>query len=198
MERKRLGRGIEDISNIFISARKDHETPAGFSSKKLRDATCESCVSVIRGFQEAPKCKIFTLENKKYGVRYMERISPSSADYCEFFEPISPKNENADTVKKDPSPDNAKIECQIEESVAVRRIISFPPLPNAQQNILNSLSKHLEENYSITKIDLRKTDEILRPGKIKYIDEEVTICIEEHPVEPPLQQKEKDSVRDID
>ncbi|MGA7143088.1 MAG: hypothetical protein WBY47_01180 [Desulfobacterales bacterium] len=190
MERKRLGRGIEDISNIFISARKDNKTPGGFSSKKLRDATCESCVSVIHGFQEAPKCKIFTLENKKYGVRYMERISPSSADYCEFFEPISPKNENPDTVKE-PSPDNAKIECRIEESVAVRRIISFPPLPNVQQNILNSLSKHLEENYSITSIDLRKTDEILRPGKIKYIDEEVTICIEDHPVASRLSQERK-------
>jgi hypothetical protein len=192
MERKRLGRGIEDISNIFMSARKDNKTPGGFSSKKLRNATCESCVSVIHGFQEAPKCKIFTLENKKYGVRYMERISPSSADYCEFFEPISPKNENPETAKE-PSPDNAKIECRIEESVAVQRIISFPPLPDVQQNILNSLSKHLEENYSITSIDLRKTDKILRPGKIKYIDEEVTICIEDHPVESPLQQKENDS-----
>ena len=191
MERKRLGRGIEDISNIFISARKDNKTPGGFSSKKLRDATCESCISMINGFQDGPKCKIFTLENKKYGVRYMERISPSSADYCEFFEPISPKNENTDTVKK-LSPDSAEIECRIEESVAVRRIISFPQLPNAQQNILNSISKHLEENYSIISINLKKTDEVSRPGKTKYVNEEVTICIEDHPAASRLPQKEND------
>ena len=178
MERKRLGRGIEDISNIFISARKDNKTPGGFSSKKLRDATCESCVNIIRGFQEAPKCKIFTLENKKYGVRFMETISPSSADYCEFFEPVSPKNEIPDRVKE-PLPDNDKIECRIEESFAVRRIIAYPSFPNAQQNILNALSKHLEDNFSITSIDLRKTDKILRPGKIKSITEAVTICIED-------------------
>jgi hypothetical protein len=190
MERKRLGRGIEDISDIFISAQKDKKTPGGFSSKKLRDATCESCISVIRGFQEAPKCKIFTLENKKYGVRYMERISPSSADYCEFFEPISPKNENPDTVKE-PSPSNTDIKCRIEENITVRRKITFPASPDAQQNILNSLSKHLEEHYSIKCVDLRKTDDILRPGKIKHINEDITICIEDHSAESGLPQEKK-------
>jgi hypothetical protein len=190
MERKSLGRGIEDISNTFISSRKDKKTPGGFSSKKLRDATCESCVSVIRNSDKAPKCKIFTLENKKYGVRYMETLSPSSANYCEFFEPIFQNNESPDTVKKR-STVNTEIECQIEESVTVQRIISYPPLPNAQQNILNSLSKHLEENYSITSIDMTKTDEVLRPGKAKYIHEEVTICIEDHPADSLLSQKGK-------
>ena len=106
------------------------------------------------------------------------RIFLCHADYCEFFEPVSPKNEIPDRVKE-PLPDNAKIECRIKESVAVRRIIAYPSLPNAQQNILNALSKHLEENYNIISIDLRKTDEILRPGKIKSITEAVTICIED-------------------
>jgi hypothetical protein len=188
MEKKSLGRGIEDISDIFISARKDKKTPGGFSSKKLRDATCESCASVIRNSHKPAKCKIFTIEYKNYGVRYMETLSPSSANYCEFFEPILQKNEPPDTVKE-PSPVNPEIECRIEESVSVRRNIAYPPSPNAHQNILNSLSKHLEENYSIKRIDLRKTDEILRPGKVKYIDEDVTICIEDHPVSSRLSQK---------
>ncbi len=190
MERKSLGRGIEDISNAFISDRNDKKTPGGFSSKKLRDVTCESCVSVILNSHKAPKCKIFTLEYKKYGVRYMETLSPSSANYCEFFEPIFQNNQSLDPAKE-PSTINAEIECQIEESVTVQRIIAYPPLPNAQQNILNSLSKHLEENYSIKSIDLRKTDKIVRPGKVKYIDEEVTIYIEDHPVESQLSREEK-------
>jgi hypothetical protein len=117
MERKSLGRGIEDISNVYMSDRKDNKTPGGFSSKKYR--------------------------------------------------------------VKEPLPDNAKIECRIEESVAVRRTIAYPSLPNAQQNILKALSRHLDENFSITSIDLRKTDEILRPGKMKSINEAVTICIED-------------------
>jgi hypothetical protein len=193
MEKKSLGRGLEDISDIFLSARKDKKTPGGFSSKKLRDATCESCVSVIRNSHEPPKCNIFTLEHKKFGVRYMETLSPSSANYCEFFEPVPQKNKNPDTpdTREEPSPGNAQIECRIEESVTVRRNIAYPPSPDAQRNILNSLSKHLEENYSIKSIDLRKTDEISRPGKIKYIVEEVTICIEDLPVDSRLSKEGK-------
>ncbi|MGA8180387.1 MAG: hypothetical protein WB792_10025 [Desulfobacterales bacterium] len=182
MERKSLGRGIEDISHIFLSDQKDKKNSGGFSSKKLRDATCESCVSIIRNSPKPAKCRIFTLENKKYGVRYMETLSPSSASYCEFFEPIPQTNENPDAVQE-LSPANDNVECRIEESITIRRNITFPASPDAHQNILNSVSKHLEENYSIKSVDLRKTDEILQPGKIKYIDEEVTICIEDHPTE---------------
>jgi hypothetical protein len=178
MERKSLGRGLEDISNIFISAPKDKKTPGGFSLKKLRDASCESCASVIRNSHKAHACKIFTLEYKKYGVRYMEALSPTSANYCEFFEPTPQKNDPPQTVKE-PATDNTEIGCRIEESITVRRNITYPPSPDAQQNILNLLSKYLEENYSIKSVDLKKTDEILRPGKLKYIDEEVTICIED-------------------
>lgn len=190
MGRKSLGKGIEEISNIFISAQKDKRTQSGFSSKKLRDATCESCVKVIRNSHQPAKCKIFTLENKKYGVRYMETLSSSSANYCEFFEAIPVKNEESDTLKES-SPANDDIECRIEESATIRRVITYSPLPNVHQNILNSLSKHLEDNYRITRIHLIKTDEILRPGKIKHIFEEVTICIEDHPVESRLQREGK-------
>jgi hypothetical protein len=190
MEKKSLGRGIEDISHIYLSARKDKKNSGGFSSKKLRNATCESCTRVILNSRQPAKCKIFTLENKKFGVRYMETLSPSSANYCEFFEPISPKYEGPDAVKE-PLPDNAEIDCQIEERITVRRNITYPASPHAQQEILNSLSRHLEENFIIKSLDLRKIDEIQRPGKIKFIDEEVTICIEDHPAKSRLSQEGK-------
>jgi hypothetical protein len=188
MERKSLGRGIEDISHIFLSDRKDKMNSGGFSSKKLRDATCESCASIIRNSNQPAKCKIFTLENKKHGVRYMETLSPSSANYCEFFEPTPQQNKNPGAVKKSP-PVNGNVGCRIEETITVRRKITYTASPDAQQNILNSLSNHLEDNYSIKSIDLRKTDEVLRAGKIKYIDEEVTICIEDHPDGSRLSQE---------
>jgi hypothetical protein len=190
MEKKSLGRGIEDISHIYISARKDKKDSGGFSSKKLRDATCESCTRVILNSRQPAKCKIFTFENKRFGVRYMETLSPSSANYCEFFEPISETKENSDTAGEF-SPVHDNVECRIEETVTVRRDITYPASPDAPQNILNSLYKHLEENYIIKSVDLRKTDKILRPGKIKSIHEEVTICIEDHPAESRLSQEGK-------
>ena len=81
MGKKRLGRGFEDISDIFLSTQKDKNMFGGFSSEKLRDATCESCARIISDSNKAPKCKIFTFENKKYGVRYMDTISLNSGSY---------------------------------------------------------------------------------------------------------------------
>ena len=190
MEKKSLGRGIEDISHIYLSVRKDNKNSGGFSSKKLRDATCESCTRVILNARQPARCKIFTLENKKYGVRYMETLSPSSANYCEFFKPIPQTSEDSDAAVEI-SPVNDNVECRIEETVTIRRNITYPASPDAPQKILNSLHKHLEENYIIKSVDLKKTDKILRPGRIKSIDEEVTICIEDHPAESRLPQEGK-------
>ena len=190
MEKKILGKGVEGISHIYLSARKDEKNTGGFSSKKLRDATCESCTRVILNARQPAKCKIFTLENNKYGVRYLETVSPSSANYCEFFKPIPQTSEDSDAAVEI-SPANHNVECRIEETVTVRRNITYPASPDAPQDILNSLYKHIEENYIIKSVDLRKTDKILRPGKIKSIHEEVTICIEGHPAGSRLPQQGK-------
>jgi len=48
----------------------------------------------------------------------------------------------------------------------------------AQQDILKSLSKHLEKNYSVKSIELRKTDRISQPGMKRCTKEIVTIFID--------------------
>ena len=80
MEKKSLGREMDDISDIFLSTRMDKKMLGGFSSEKLRDATCESCAHIISDPNKPPKCKIFTFENKKYGVRYMDTISATPVE----------------------------------------------------------------------------------------------------------------------
>jgi hypothetical protein len=178
MGKKSLGRGLDDISDIFLSTRKNKEMRNGFSSKKLRDATCESCTHIINNSNNASKCKIFTLKNKTYGVRYMDTISLTSGSYCEYFEPGFQGNADNSFVAKETSSDNTEINCDIEESVIVRRSITYPDTPIVQQDILKSLSKHLEENYSVKRIELRKTDRISRPGMKKCTEESVTIFID--------------------
>lgn len=177
MAKKSLGRGLDEISNIFLSTRKDKEMQNGFSSKKLRDATCEFCAHIINKSNNASKCKIFTFKNKKYGVRYMDTISLTSGSYCEYFEPVSQDNADNSFVVKETSSDNTKIKCDIEENVIVRRNIAYPNTPEAQKDILKSLSKHLEENYSVKSIELRKTDRISQPGIKKCTKEIVTIFL---------------------
>ena len=178
MGKKSLGRGLDDISDIFLSTRKDKDMRNGFSYKKLRDATCESCTNIINDANNTSKCNIFTLQNKKYGVRFMDTISLTCGSYCVYFEPVSQeKPDNCFVVKETPS-DNTEINCDIEESVTVSRSIAYPNTPKAQQGILKTLSEHLEDNYSIQNIVLRKTDRISQPGMKKFTEESVTIFID--------------------
>jgi len=178
MAKKSLGRGLDEISDIFLSTRKDKELRNGFSSKKLREATCECCAHIINDSNNASKCKIFTLNNQEYGVRYINTISLTSGSYCEYFEPVFQEKADNSFVARETSSDNAKINCDIEERVTVRRNITYPNTVKAQQDILKSLSKHLEENYSIKSIELRKTDRISQPGMKKCTKEIVTIFID--------------------
>lgn len=177
MAKKSLGRGLDDISDIFLSNRKDIEMRNGFSSKKLRDATCEFCAHIINDSNNASKCKIFTLNNEKYCVRYMNTISLTSGSYCEYFEPVFQEKADNGFVAKETSSDNNKINCDIEENVIVRRNITYPNTPEAQKDILKSLSKHLEENYGVKSIELTRTDRISQPGMKKITEESVTIFI---------------------
>lgn len=177
MGKKSLGRGLNDISDIFLSTRKDKNVLNGFSSKKLRDATCEFCANIVRDANNASRCKIFTLNNEKYGVRYMNTISPRSGSYCKYFEPVFREKADNSFVANETSADHTNITCDIEENVIVRKNITYPDTPRAQQDIIKSLSRHLEKNYSVKSIELGKTDRISQPGIQKCTTEIVTIFI---------------------
>jgi hypothetical protein len=116
MEKKRLGRGLDDISNMFLTPRKDKKTPEA---------------------------------NAEDGV-----------------------------AEDSPLSDNTKPLCDIEEHVSIRRNIAYPDTSDAQQDMLNAFSRHLEENYRIKRIELRKADQISRPGMEKYVEEKITIFIQ--------------------
>ena len=177
MGKKSLGRGIDDISDIFLSTRKDKKMLEGFSSEKLRDATCESCAHFISDLSTAPKCKIFTFENHKYGVRHLDSISLTNGSYCKYFEPVVMENVYSGFGVKGTFKDTAEINCEVEEHVIVRKNIAYPNTPYAQQDILNSFSRHLEKNFSVKRIELTKTDRISQPGMKKSIEERITIYI---------------------
>ena len=69
MEKKNLGRGLDEISDIFLSTSKKKEgrkPTNGFSAVTMREETCASCANMIEGSSREPKCKIFTFEHEKY------------------------------------------------------------------------------------------------------------------------------------
>jgi len=115
LEKKSLGRGLDDISNMCLSPRKD---------KEIFEGDADDGFAVNGTFS-----------------------------------------------------DNTEPPCEIEEEVIVRKKIAYPNTSNSQQNILKSFSKHLEENYSVKRIELGKTDRMSRPGMKKCIEEKITIFI---------------------
>jgi hypothetical protein len=116
MEKKRLGRGLDDISNLFLTPRKDEKFPRATTDHTVAGNTTVS--------------------------------------------------------------DNTEPLGEIEEHVSVRRNIAYPDTSDAQQDILNAFSRHLEENYRIKLIELRKTDQTSRPGMEKYVEEKITIFVQ--------------------
>ena len=87
MEKKSLGRGLEEISEIFLSTsqEKEEEVFTGFSSVRIREETCASCVNIVGDSFEEPKCRIFTFESEKYGVPHIDTITLNHAKYCQYF-----------------------------------------------------------------------------------------------------------------
>ncbi|MGA7144521.1 MAG: hypothetical protein WBY47_08435 [Desulfobacterales bacterium] len=67
--------------------------------------------------------------------------------------------------------------CEIKETVAVRKKLSFYNHRNVQQHIKESLAKHLEEGYQLRRICLQKKEMVSKPNNIIHREEEVIISI---------------------
>ena len=179
MEKKSLGRGLEEISDIFLSTAMEKKVSDGFSQVKLREENCSACIRVVNESPDESKCEIFTFENDAYGVSHMDTIPLDNANYCDYFEPNI--SECPDSNIESEGSDLTKNMREVEEKITMQKKITYPNTPNAQKNILRSLNKFLEKNYSIRSIELTKIDNSSEPGMKKCMEEEITISIKEPP-----------------
>jgi hypothetical protein len=177
-EKKSLGRGLEDISNTFLSSNaqtKNENMYHGFSSFAIREALCSSCINVVEDKSGFLKCKIFTFENENYKVKYLESVTPDQAKYCEFFKSSSPIKEKTTLENEVNDSDQTGVQCEVEETVTVKKKIAYQNIGNVQQKMRIALSKHIQEGYSIKQVLLRKTEEISSSSKRERRNEEVII-----------------------
>jgi hypothetical protein len=66
---------------------------------------------------------------------------------------------------------------EVEEMVTVCKKFAFQDNENVQQNMIRTLSRHIEEGYHIMRVDLQKNEDISKPsGRIRR-EEEVVIFI---------------------
>ena len=179
MGKKSLGKGLEDISSVFLSSN-DEKGPKpsieGFSSFIIRKETCASCIHFIDHPHAKPKCSVFTFESETYGVPHLESISMRYAENCKHFQP----NTSMNTGKKRKGRSKGALpdedEHGIEEAVSVHRRIAYPNTENAQQSIRKALFKYFEDGFHIKSMTLRKTIESSFPGKTEK-REEITVFV---------------------
>jgi hypothetical protein len=181
MEKKSLGRGLDDIADIFLSGIEEEPKKIfrGLSSDKIRDESCSSCIHLIFSNSLEPKCRIFTFDNEKHGVPYMPTITLTNGNYCDYFESGDLRETDERVSKKSKATDPTDIEYEVEELVKFNRKIAYPKTENTQKSIRKILLEHLEEGYEIRSIELKKTDAISTPRRKDTKDVEVTILVKE-------------------
>ena len=68
---------------------------------------------------------------------------------------------------------------ELEETVTVCKKLAFQDDENVQQNMIKTLSQHIEKEYHITRVDLQKNEDISKPrGRIRR-EEQVVIFIKD-------------------
>ena len=178
MKKKSLGRDLEDISNVFLSTAKEKNKVKGFSTIAIRDDDCLSCVNMLRGAGNEPKCKIYTFENEQHGVSRLETIALNYANYCEFFIPVLPSKTTDQAPEIKPVfPDQEDDNSEIEERITVDKKVAYPDTKAGQQNIRKTLLRYLEEGYSIRAAELIKSEQFSRTGRKEYRQKEIKIFL---------------------
>ena len=83
------------------------------------------------------------------------------------------------STKENPTENShqAEDQCEIQETVTVRKKLAFYNDENVQKNMARSLSKHIEKGYNIRRIYLQKNEDISTPGSRIHRKENVIISI---------------------
>lgn len=68
-------------------------------------------------------------------------------------------------------------DCEVDETVTVRKRIAYSGTRNPQEALKKSLLGFLEQGYSISRIELKKTSESLRPGNRTVTNEEIALYL---------------------
>ena len=185
MEKKSLGRGLEDISTIFLSkseAQQPEKVINGFSAVKMRDETCESCINFIVSHTGEQACKIFSSDHQKRVACNITSIVPIYANFCEYFNPVTLNTTNTSGKsfeERSKIADIPETECEIEETIRIERKIAYPNSGAGRENIRKTIFEYLEEGYTIQKIELRKTHLVSESRKKEKMDIEVTMFVRE-------------------
>lgn len=179
MEKNGLGRGLEDISSIFMTPEKKSVplNKAPDLSASLKKKSCTDCINILEKPQEDPRCKIFSFKYDKDGVPVIDSIMPSFANYCCYFDPgESHENDRAGTLSfEKSSEEEISFNEEIEETVNTHKKISISGNGDSRYRFKKLFLHYLEKGYEVKRIDFIKKEEHIDSSHRTVKHEEVTI-----------------------
>ena len=176
MEKKSLGRGIEDITDIFISQNKEEfpydNSPSGNAKEAVGEVDLEHPGEDSEGTMPFSEEDIITVIDNRLKVNRncLRSERPLGPD-------LSGKDEDLRTRNIENHPDGCPDVAEITQHVTRRKKMGFFNTPDVQQNIVKSLFQHLRQDFNIRSIELEKVDAVSRPGRNEKVEENITIYV---------------------
>ncbi len=178
MEKKSLGRGLEDIADIFISKKKDTVSPDDFPSENLRKEVGESCpnhsFAGSEGSMSFSEDDIITAIDER--LKVTRNCHNTERPLEQYF---SGKDEDFRTRNTEDTPKGCPDVFEITEHVISKKKLGYFNTPHVQQTIVKTLNQHLRQNYCIKNIELVKVNEVSCPGIKNIVEENISIYIKE-------------------
>ena len=176
MEKKSLGRGIEDITDIFMSHKKEQFPCDNSASENTKEAVGEGYLEHpdedSEGTMPFSEDDIITVidDRLKVNRNCLRAERPLGPD-------LSGKDENLQTRNIKNTPVGCPDVAEITQHVTRKKKLVYFNTPDVQQNIVKSLFQHLRQDFNIRRIELVKVDAVSRPGMKKKIEESISIYI---------------------
>lgn len=176
MEKKSLGRGIEDITNIFMSQKKEQFPYDNSASENTKEALGEVYLEHpdedSEGTMPFSEDDIITVidDRLKVNRNCLRSEQPLGPD-------LSGKDENLQTRNIENTLEGCPDVAEITQHITRKKKLGYFNTPDVQQNIVKSLFQHLRQDFNIRRIELVKVDAVSKPGMKKEIEENISIYI---------------------
>jgi len=178
MEKKSLGRGLEDIADIFISQKKENIPVDDSTSENMREMVGKSYPD--HSFEDSEGGMSFSEDDIITVIDERLRVNRNCLNTERPMEhDLSGKDDNLRTRNMENTPEDCPGLCEITEHVTSKKKMGYANTPDVQQIIVKSLFQHLRQNYNIKNIELVKVNEVSRPGMKNMIEENILIYIKE-------------------
>lgn len=178
MEKKSLGRGLDDIADIFISQKKENIPPDDSTSKNVSEVVGDS--NPGHTFEESEVSNSYHEDDIITVIDKRLKVTRNCLNTRRSYEhDFSGRDDDLRTGNMDITPDDCPDVCEIKEHVTSKKKIGYLNTPEVQQNIIKSLSQHLRQNYIIKNIELIKVNKVSRPGMKYLVEENISIYIKE-------------------